>query len=274
MRITWGTILAGVFCCLGPANIAAQPKQKISAEDMKKAKARFGEAESFYRVGDYARALEAYKEAYLLSKKPGILFNMAQCYRYTKNYREAIKTYQLFLHDAPNTEFREEVEGFIAELEALLEAEARAASQPASVIVEPSTQPTSAPQSQPGPMVIFLPAEMSSQPPSYQGPGGALFFGAAGVGGVTALFLGGVALARANEANELQQEQISDPNDPRVEEAVQAYSRAQSLGVASDLLFVTSIAAAGVGSYFFWQKRKFEASVEAKRNSVSVRVSF
>src|SRR3954468_12997885 len=76
-RQSWLVILAfvgGGF--LRVANAAPKP----SAKDLQDAKAHFLAGASYYSNGVYDDAAKEFKQSYELSKKPEILYNIAQCY--------------------------------------------------------------------------------------------------------------------------------------------------------------------------------------------------
>jgi hypothetical protein len=51
--------------------------------------------------GDYARAIAAFKEAYVLAPSPGLLFNLAQAYRLQGNCDDAALMYRRYIDAAP-----------------------------------------------------------------------------------------------------------------------------------------------------------------------------
>ena len=110
-------VIAFLFVCTLP-NPTALAQKPPAEEEMEKAAKRFGEAEAFFRVQDYTKALEGYKEAYLLSKAPELLYNIGQCQRKLGRYEEAIESYKSFLAGAPDASNRTDVEALIVELEA------------------------------------------------------------------------------------------------------------------------------------------------------------
>jgi tetratricopeptide (TPR) repeat protein len=56
----------------------------------------------YHDAGDYAAAVAAFKEAYVLAPSPGLLFNIAQAYRLAGNCDEAAWMYRRFLDTNPN----------------------------------------------------------------------------------------------------------------------------------------------------------------------------
>lgn len=55
----------------------------------------------YHDAGDYAAAVAAFKEAYVLAPSPGLLFNLAQAYRLAGNCDEATWMYRRFLDTNP-----------------------------------------------------------------------------------------------------------------------------------------------------------------------------
>lgn len=64
--------------------------------------------------GDYRGAIAAYKEAYVLAPRPGILFNLAQAYRLEGDCDDAELMYRRYLAASPSREERTIAEGHLA----------------------------------------------------------------------------------------------------------------------------------------------------------------
>jgi tetratricopeptide (TPR) repeat protein len=169
----------------------------------------FDTAETYYNVGEWEQALKNYKEAYILSKEPVLLYNMGQCYRQMNKYDDAIRTYKNFLKEVPDTAQRPIVEKFIKELE-----EKKAAAKPEPTViptipevkpeVTPEIKPELEPEVKPGlePEVkpinaALLPVSESEEKPTSNKK----VFLYAGIGGgvVIAGVLTGLLLSRSNE---------------------------------------------------------------------------
>ncbi|HEU4612056.1 MAG TPA: tetratricopeptide repeat protein, partial [Kofleriaceae bacterium] len=56
---------------------------------------------AYHQAGDYAAAVAAFKEAYVLAPSPGLLFNIAQSYRLAGDCDEAAWMYRRFLDTNP-----------------------------------------------------------------------------------------------------------------------------------------------------------------------------
>ena len=90
-------------------------------KDLEKSKKLFEQGESFFKLGQYDKAILAYQEAYLLSKAPLFLLNIGQCYKNLGQTKEAIHSYEAFIREDPKSPYRAEIEGKIDDLNAYLE---------------------------------------------------------------------------------------------------------------------------------------------------------
>jgi tetratricopeptide (TPR) repeat protein len=128
-----------LLLCVGfVVSAIAQPTKSELAQ----AKKRFDEAEVAYRLQDYQKALDGFRDAYKLSNRAGLLFNIAQCYRELNQLEESIKSYEAFIFDEPNSPYKAEAEKNIAEIKAIL-AEQRAKEEAAAqnTKAKPSKKP-------------------------------------------------------------------------------------------------------------------------------------
>ena len=93
---------------------ARAEKEKESA-----ARERFAEATKQYNLGQFDQALKEYKAVYELKPHPGLLFNIAQCYRRLEDYGAAAFYYRRYRDEAHLAGADAElVNGLIAEVEA------------------------------------------------------------------------------------------------------------------------------------------------------------
>lgn len=123
-----GGLLVGLFLASRLALAAPDP-------EIVRAKALFQQAEVHFSVGEFARALELYKEAYKSKPLPGFLFNIGQCHRNLGQCDKAVFFYKQYLLRAGEPANKEEVARLIEICE-------RAPRPPASV---PATLPRSRP---------------------------------------------------------------------------------------------------------------------------------
>jgi tetratricopeptide (TPR) repeat protein len=140
-----GCLLAIALGSLG----AAPPAQAQTRTQT--ARAHFESGQSLYDVGEFARALVEFKESFLASDDPVLLFNMAQCHRQLGQAAEAVRLYRSYLRRKPDAPNRPEVERRIEELRAT--APAAPAPPPPGAAVPPAaiieTRPAVSPEESP-----------------------------------------------------------------------------------------------------------------------------
>jgi tetratricopeptide (TPR) repeat protein len=94
-------LFASVFCFAlgGTSNVAyAQPKpapEKVAADQ--RAKELFGKGDTAYSEGRYEEALSAFNEAYDLSGRPQLLFNISNAAERLGRYQEAVDALEKYL---------------------------------------------------------------------------------------------------------------------------------------------------------------------------------
>lgn len=102
------------------------PAQKLEAEKYlgelrsQKEEAR---ARKLMERGEFAQAAEAFDAAYRQRPQNGLRLGLAQAELRAGRLRDARKDFERFLQDEPQTPLRAEVDGFIAQVQALLEDE-------------------------------------------------------------------------------------------------------------------------------------------------------
>ena len=96
-----------------------QARAEASIAPSLNARQHFAQGELHYNVGEFARALDRYRQAYKLAPLVGLQFNMAQCYRHLGRWRLALFQYRRYLSRAIrlSAAHRAEVESFIGECE-------------------------------------------------------------------------------------------------------------------------------------------------------------
>ena len=78
------------------------------------ARAAYDEGLTQYHLGHFDAAATAFKKAYELSKKPKLLFNIAQALRLGGHHADAIYFYRTYLRLVPDADNHADVEEFIA----------------------------------------------------------------------------------------------------------------------------------------------------------------
>jgi hypothetical protein len=124
----------------------------VSAELVKpsdpEALAHFDQGTRYYRVGEFEKALESYKQALMIEEASATWFNIAQASRQAGNYEQAEWFYRRLLARAPLTdEERSHVEGLIEAMRAEREQAARQKPPLEAAPLEPAAASPSAPHS-------------------------------------------------------------------------------------------------------------------------------
>jgi tetratricopeptide (TPR) repeat protein len=78
--------------------LAATP---AAADDKARAKHLYDDGLAHYNVGEYAAAIESWKQAYVIQPKPILLFNIGQAYRLSGDCAQATTFYDRYASDAP-----------------------------------------------------------------------------------------------------------------------------------------------------------------------------
>lgn len=116
MRVLAGLLSALLFVSF---TATAKPKDPPKADQEKLAKAAklYEEGDTLYKVKEYEKALANFKEAYLLTSEPLLLYNIGQCHRQLNQLDEARKSFESFLRDAPqDSDLRPNAESLLAEV--------------------------------------------------------------------------------------------------------------------------------------------------------------
>jgi tetratricopeptide (TPR) repeat protein len=113
-------------------------------------KALYDEGLRHYNVAEYKEAIAVWKQAYLLAKKPLLLFNIGQAYRLSGDCDQALTFYDSYIRDEPNIQNQEELDQAVAQCK---DAQAKAKQPPvdtrpkvAEVQAPPPIAPPRAPE--------------------------------------------------------------------------------------------------------------------------------
>ncbi|HET6281998.1 MAG TPA: tetratricopeptide repeat protein [Polyangia bacterium] len=157
MRLTSLPVRAGSLAVL--LSLFAGP---AAADDPRRAKELFQEGTTFFDVGQFDKAIEAWQAGYKAKPDPGFLYNIAQAYRISGDPHKAIFFYRGYLRNSPNAENRVEVEQKIATLQKQA-AELDKNKQPALAVPAPPP-PGRAAVTAPPPAPTSVPPPPSSAP--------------------------------------------------------------------------------------------------------------
>ncbi len=96
---------------------AVAPAAPVDDEKERKAKDLYEQGNTHYDLAEYDQAIDLFKQAYALSHRPTLLYNIAQAYRLKGDCEQALQVYKNFLRVDPGSQFRAKVESRIAEME-------------------------------------------------------------------------------------------------------------------------------------------------------------
>jgi tetratricopeptide (TPR) repeat protein len=197
-------VFIGLLVLLAGEPLAAET---TAAPAVEMAKLHFKKGEAEYEAGRYAAAIDEYQIAYGLAPAPGLLFNIAKCYRLDGDRERALDYYRRYLSADPEGPGWKEAVAQIA-------------------VLEPGVRPP------PPPSVVIVPAAPSAVAPPVRWPGWAL------LGAGAALGFGGTSLVlwSRRDFHDLQREcgTRCDPgaaDGPRSREAA-GYALVAGAGVA------------------------------------------
>jgi tetratricopeptide (TPR) repeat protein len=240
MKIT--SALLSLLLCVSIAQAA--PKKSSAQKSKEEARARaaelFSQSKAYYNVHEYQRALEGFKEAYILSQESVLLLNMGQCYRYMGQYQSAISSFQTFLQEDPATPYAENVNSLLAEMRQKLD-EMQAPAPVASLPVEPAPQPQ--------PSKSLPPAMLSDEP--YRVP--TFLYGATAGAFVLGAGAGGLAVVLSRQEEEI----VADPQNPSFDALLEENQQKQKSARGAMIgLGVVSVITATTGVLLFRHHKK------------------
>jgi hypothetical protein len=226
----------GLILALGilPASSMAQsqPEPGPSGDPAADARARelYEKGDRFYAEGRYEKAVEAFREAYALSKRPLLQFNLANAYERLGRYEDALSALRAYQPHAPEHE-REIVAKRIDSLE--LRAREQAA--------EAKPAPPPAPTTTPAPATAAARASSDPPPASPSRPIAGYVLVGTGVAFLAAGTVLAIVSARAKSDAEDECPSGICPVD-----AEDTIDRGRTFGIMADIGF--GLGAVGVGA--------------------------
>lgn len=231
--------LAAVFAMLVSAWAST-----ASAEAEDEARAHFLLGRSHFDAGQFAKAAAEFEEAYRISQRPALLYNLYVSYRDGGDTKNAARTLRLYLEKEPVIESRAQLEARLAVLEGMVqrEGDAKEAAPAPQETEAPAPAPTAVPEQ---------PTQEASPPPdaTYEdAPGGTSVvpFVIMGVGG--AMVLGSIAtgLMASSAQSDLEDMCPTRMNCPA--SVTDTQSRGETMALVTDVLLFGGIAVAGTGA--------------------------
>jgi hypothetical protein len=100
------------------------------ADDAQKARELFTQGNTYFDIGQFDKAIDAWQTGYQLKNDPGFLYNIAQAYRTMGDAQKAIFFYKRYLSNSPKARNRAEVEQKIEALQKQLSVQEQAKGLP------------------------------------------------------------------------------------------------------------------------------------------------
>ncbi len=257
--------LAALVVCLGVAASApsahaqAQPKLDKAAADQR-AKDLFGKGDSAYAEGRYEEALASFQEAYTLSGRPQLLFNVSNALERLGRYGDAVDALEKYLASGKAKD-RDVVQKRLANLKKRVEDQkketdrlAREEEERRAKADAERKKPDSEPTGQPPPA--------APAPPDKPAP----------VVPIILLVAGGAALATGGVFGVLTLSARSGVEDGCKDsagghlcssDAGSAIDREKTFGLIADITVASGIVLAGVGAYLLLSGGKESARAQA-----------
>jgi hypothetical protein len=243
---------AALLSSVGESAALAQPEANT---DDRRARELFLTGDTAYAEGRYADALRAFTEAYELSGRPQLLFNLANCYERLGRNADAIDALEKYLATVDPKD-RDPVEGRIVRLKRL---EARQDAAGAKNEKERSGEgapvtPLPAPAPTPGVSAVGALTETPSSPALpwiLVGSGGAFVI----AGSVFAILTLG---ARSDATAGCTDSSVGHLCD---ETARSALDREKAFGLVADVGIASGLLLGGIGTYLFVTRSPASAAV-------------
>ncbi len=222
----------------------------VSPEDEEKARGHFRLGRAYYDNGNFAQAAIEFEEAYRISQRSALLYNIYLAYRDANDTRHAAESLRKYLELQQDVENRGQLEARLAALDRSLadgtapQPAAQAAAQPAA---EAQQQPVAA-QAEAAPAAAVQPSKPADEPKSIlpwvlMGSGGALAIGGA--------VFWGMSSSKKSELSSKCPNMTCDPSKVTVKQVSDLKSSGSTLAAVGDALFFGGLAVAGTGVVLF-----------------------
>jgi tetratricopeptide (TPR) repeat protein len=233
-------MLAGLFCAAHTfAAGSGDPDRPVSDDDDKRARELFIKADRMYAEGDYESALEAFSEAYELSGRPPLLYNMANAHERLGEYDKALERLRAYFPHASKHQ-QELLEKRMQSLQMRAD-EQRAKKEEEAKEREAERKADRPPQREAKANASAEPG-IDTKPPPYLGY---VLMGAGALGLGLGTYFGTQALDARSEAKDL----CPEVNGAQrcTEGAKDAIDRDRSRSLMADVSFGVGVASAAVG---------------------------
>lgn len=231
MGIPRGLAIAAIIMAV------ASPARAMTEEE-ERAKAHFLAGQSYYDQASYNDALREFNEAYRISKRPALLYNIARCFEALEQFPDAVKMLERYLEEDPTTSDREAVTTRIRNLKDRQE-HAQKPPEPAKTQPPPTPAPTPAPAPTPPPSTAHRKRLYT------------WIVGGIGLGALAgALATGVTSQVSYNDLNGKCTNKVCDPST--VADAQHKIDTGKKLALATDILWPIGAAAVATGVVLFF----------------------
>jgi tetratricopeptide (TPR) repeat protein len=259
------TVSLGFSVLAAAPEAQAQPRGDKTANEAH-AKELFAKGDAAYAEGRYEEALAAFQEAYSLSGRPQLLFNVSNALERLGRYAEAVDALEKYLASGKARD-RDVVQKRLANLKKRVEDQKkeqdRLAKEEEERRAKENEERKKAEAEQPGRTVVTTPAQPAHESPSKALPivllgTGAAALAAGGVFGVLTLS------ARSDVSKGCTSGSGGNLCSGDVRSAI---DREKTFGLVTDIALASGIVLAGVGIYLLVTSHGDEAKVRALSNS-------
>jgi tetratricopeptide (TPR) repeat protein len=227
------TLLAGLAVHAGTPAAARADERSIAREHFERGRKQFD-------LGRYDAAISEYSAAYEIKDDPALLYNIAQAHRLAGHAAAALQFYRRYLAREPRSPQRSEVEVKIAELQHLIDQQARTETLPPNQTLAPEETRPKVVEPAPAPRVTAPPVAVTAPPAPPRRPG-AVKKMAGMITGIAGVALVGVGIAFAALA------QQSSDDLTRLDRNMQVYDPGKySAGQTDQALGATFLVIGGV----------------------------
>jgi tetratricopeptide (TPR) repeat protein len=249
--LMWAWIVGILLLVGSPSVLAAQDAAKppaAASNNDEEARVHFRLGTAYYDSGRFAQAAQEFKQAYELSKRAPLLYNLFLAYRDAGDVHNAAAALKQYLADNPEVEERSKLEARLAALEKIIEGQsAQQQQQPAAATTVPATPEQTAAAAQPAQTSQPAPQEpekLKWLPWTLMGAGGALV--------VAGLITGSLAKGDESDLEKLCPNNKCPPS--KTDEADGLKSSGATKATVSDALWISGAVTAGVGlAFVFWK---------------------
>jgi tetratricopeptide (TPR) repeat protein len=273
MRLRYGFGLLGLALALAqlPAISSAQAAP-TAAENEEQARAHFRLGRAHYDNGNFAQAGVEFEEAYRISQRAALLYNIYLAYRDANDTRKCADALRKYLQLEKEIENRGQLESRLAALDRALAAEAQqpAAATPAPAKpLSPAPRPTAQPLSpaEPKPLTPVPEAAAAPVPDTQSAPAAAtaetsrsskfpvvpvILMATGGAMMATSVVTGLMAVSKKSEWDDAKKQCTLEDTcavlrPARVTELNDVRSSGQMLATVTDILLFGGVAVAGTG---------------------------